>query len=326
MKYSNRAGFLKAVKSSSPDHLSRVYLVAVGDDFERAQVIASILRYLETPERSVAHFSGADFSARAFYEHMQTTSLFGGEPIAVLDGVEKLSKADALALLPVRYGYLVIGSRGKTPLTGPAEKEGVVLDALEEKPWEKEKRLSDEVHSRAANAGKTLAPDAAALFFEQLDRDSAVLISEIDKLICYTGDRTRIEARDVLAISASNKSYTNWQTAEELVWEGRELGMLDEGAFHALVPSLRSQLQLGLKIACLLEKNAPREEWSEALPRVFPKTLEKRTTQAARLGRRYFHLGLKALFEIELQSRTGSQQYAALLDLFRTKLMSYAPR
>jgi hypothetical protein len=69
-----------------------------------------------------------------------------------------------------------------------------------------------------------------------------------------------------------------------------------------------------------LDMNASREEWNKALPKVFPKTLEKRTNQAQRLGSRYFSKGLIELFDIELKSRTGANQYGALLDLFRSKL------
>ncbi|MDE3045685.1 MAG: hypothetical protein KGJ02_03475 [Verrucomicrobiota bacterium] len=312
---------MKHLKVAGPHLLSRVYLLCVPDDFERGQLFQAILRPLLTPDHSLQRFSGEGLDQRAFFDHLQTPSLFGGEPIAVLDEVEKLPKK-SFSLPSMSFGYLLMGSRGKTPLAAAVEKEGVVLDLLDEKPWEKEKRQQQLLEARAKSAGKTLTPEVIPLLFERLEKESSTLESELDKLICYVGDKNVIDRNDVLAISAESRTSTIWHTAEDLVWEGK--GLLDESEFHALVPALRSQLQLGLKIATLLSQNASSEEWSQALPRVFPRTLEKRTSQAAKLGLPYFVKGLEALFDIELKSRTGSQQYGALLDLFRARLVSYA--
>jgi len=101
---------------------------------------------------------------------------------------------------------------------------------------------------------------------------------------------------------------------------------VNETNFHGVTAAVRSQLQLGLKIASLLERSAPQTEWAEALPRVFAKTLEKRTAQAARLGSRYFSRGLIALFDMELRSRTESSEFEGLFDWFRCSLSSYAHR
>lgn len=322
MRYTNRSFFLKAVKNNSV----RIFCAAVADDFERGEIFEAILKILAAPDRTLQRFSAAALDWSSFYAHLQTTSLFGGEPIAVLDEVDKLPKKQELLNLPLDYGYLILGARAKSPFLALAEKEGLVLDLLEEKPWEKEKRLSEELYARANQAGKSLSPEVLPMLFDRLDKDSALLQSEIDKLICYSGDEHRITGADVQAISSTNRTYSFWQTAEELVWEGKPLGSFDDSSFHPLIPSIRSQLQLGLKISTLIEFGTARDEWSQVLGRVYPKTLDKRTSQAARLGSAYFSRGLKALFDIELLSRTGSQQYEALLDLFRTQLASYAPR
>ena len=128
-----------------------------------------------------------------------------------------------------------------------------------------------------------------------------------------------IERSDVFRISASSRASTLWQAAEEIVWEG-ELPAVDPASFHGLVPALRSQLQTGLKLADLSASNTPREEWNSYLPRLWPKVLEKRSSQAARLGRSFFKSGLDLLFQIELLSRTGALHEEALLDFFRISL------
>lgn len=320
MKYQNLKSFQKHLSSAAPHHLCRVYLIAIADDFERTKALDQILAYLVNPP---TRFSGADCSPRDVLDALQSLTLLGGEPIVVVDEVEKMAKKELQRLcdhLNFSSGYALFGARSKTPFAALAEKEGVVLDLLEEKPWDKEKRLAEQLADRAKNAGKRLGADGAQLLFERLGVDPALLESEIDKLICYVGDRSAITREDILELSPASRTSTLWQMAEEIVWEGGELPSLDAASFHGLIPALRSQLHLGLSLATLIEETCPADQWSRFLPKLWPKTLEKRSSQAARLGSPYFCKGLDKLFEIELLSRTHSTQYRALLDLFRAHI------
>lgn len=325
MRYTNTNSFLKHLKEATPHHFSRVYSIAISDPFDRAKMLDALLAAIVMPTHVVERFSGSDLDMRAFFDRLQTPSLFGGEPVIVLEEVEKLTKAQLTPLTPLlskppSFGYLLLGVGGKSPLLGPAEKGGVILDLLEEKPWDKEKRLLEQMEQHARLAKKQLAPLVAPFLLERLGPDSAMLEQELSKLFCYVGDRVAIERADVEAVGSQNRSFTAWQVAEELIWEGRLSQPLDESLFHALLPLLRSQLQTGMKISALLEANAPREEWDRALPRMFAKTLQKRSAQAALLGAPYFSRGLKALFELELQSRGDVEDWGALFDRFRTQV------
>jgi len=297
--------------------------VAVADDYERNQLIDQVLAVFNSPDR-VVRINTFEFTT--VREALETASLFGGETIVVLDEADKLLKADVTklqTLFPVTFGHLIVGAKGKSPLLGVMEH---VFDLLEEKPWDKEKRLHELVHTKLRSANVSISADATHLFFDRLDKDASVLENELDKLLCYIGDKKHIDADDVLAITSSTHTATTWHLAEEIVWEKKLSEAVDETNFHMVTAAVRSQLQLGLKIASLLERNAPQGEWSEALPRVFAKTLEKRTAQAARFGSRYFSRGLIALFDMELRSRTGSSEFEGLFDWFRSSLSSYAPR
>lgn len=319
MRYNSRASFLAQIKSAASNgFMSRVFFVGMPHDYERTEICESILNYLLTPDHLLERYSGSGLDVKALFDHLQTHTLLGGEPIALIDDAEKIPKGALQGLFPLQFGYLILASKGKSPLSEVVEKEGVVLDLLNEKPWEKEKRITAQLEARVKNAGKTIAPDALALLFERQDMDAGNLEREIDKLICYTGDRVHINGNDIQAICTTSRSFALWQTAESLIWEG--VGNADETQFHALIPALRAQLQLGAKISSLLAANASTEEWTKALPKVFPKTLEKRTSQASRLGGSYFTRGLIALYDIELRSRSSSTAYGALLDLFRAKL------
>jgi DNA polymerase-3 subunit delta len=316
MKYQNLKSFQKHLSSAAPHNLCRVYLIAMADDFERNKALDAILSYLVTPP---TRFSGANCEVRDVLDAMQSMSLLG-ESIVVLDEVEKIAKKSLQLLidnLNFSSGYALFGSRSKTALASLVEKEGVILDLLEEKPWDREKRLAEQLSDRAKNAGKRLDSDSAQLLFERLGTDSALLESEIDKLICYVGNNLTITRDDILKLSPASRTSTLWQTAEEVIWEQGEFPPLDSTAFHGLIPALRSQLHLGLSLSTLIEERCPADQWNRYLPKLWPKTLEKRSSQAARLGPAYFRKGLDKLFEIELLSRTNSTQYRALLDLFR---------
>ena len=177
--------------------------------------------------------------------------------------------ADLIVQSPL-YGTLLVGARSKTPLSSAIEKIGVVFDMSEEKPWDKEKRLAEQIVERVQTAGKRLAPDAVPLLFERLGTDLALMDSEMDKLICFVGEKPTIDRSDVFRISASSRKNTLWQTAEEIVWDGGAAA-LDPESFHGLVPILRSQLQLGLKLIELSAANCPRED----VERLHPSPLAK---------------------------------------------------
>jgi DNA polymerase-3 subunit delta len=327
MRYPNLKAFEKHLASAAPHHLCRCYLVLIADDQERQQAIQTLLRHL--PDGSIQRMSGAEIKLIDLFDALQSPSLFGGEAVVILDECEKLAKGQVESIIdflekPIQAGFLLLGARGKTPLAKAAEKGGVVLDLSDEKPWDKEKRISENLFERAKSAAKRLSPDAAPLLLERIGPDASLLASEIDKLICYVGDRLTIERADVYRIAASSRAHTLWQMAEGIVWEGTSA--LDPNAFHGLVPALRSQLSLGMKIASLIEDQTPMGEWAAHLPKIWPKTLEKRKEQAAQKGVSFFKKGLDLLFKIELLSRTGSTQVGALLDLFRSSMSSYARR
>lgn len=315
--------------SSPGSTSSRCYLLSIADDYERAKAAKLVISYLLSDGASPLFFSGAELEMRDLYDALQSPSLFGGEAVVFVDDVEKIGKKDLQALssqiTELQFdGFLILGSRLKTSLLPIIEKSGVVFDLIDEKIWDKEKRIIEQMSRRVENGGKRLSSDAAPLLLERVGSDSALLDQEIDKLICFVGSRPTIERSDVFRITAASKTETLWKIAEELIWEGGQNTTTD--SFYALLPALRSQLQMGLKITSLQSSGIPRGKWSEYLPKLWPKILEKRSAQAVKLGSFYFHKGLELLFEVEHLSRTGCTREQALFDLFRVKLASNVQR
>ena len=329
MKYQNLKSFEKHLANAAPNHLCRCYLVLVPEDQERLAVFQTLIQSLPLSGQSIPRMSGEKVRMKDVLDVLQSPSLFASEAALILDECEKLKRAEIDLLTdylekPDPTGYLLLGACSKTPLSKISEKIGVVFDLSEEKPWEREKRITENLFERATRAGKRLAPDAATLLLERIGCDASLLEQEIDKLICFIADRLTIERSDVFRIASSSRTYTLWQMAEGIVWEGGTV--LDPNSFHGLIPSLRSQLTLGLKIASLTQTQVPPEEWAAHLPKIWPKTLEKRKEQVAQKGLDFFKKGLELLLKIELLSRTGSNQFEALFDLFRVSLYAYARR
>ena len=325
MKYQNVKLFQKHLEASAPHGLSRVYLIAIPDDFERKRWLDVLASLISVPDQPLFRLSAADATLSELFTEIDSPSLFAQEPVALIDELEKLSKKQAQGFIdllarPDLTGYLIFGSRGKSPLYSAVEKRGVVFDLCEEKPWEKDKRLSEHLFDKARQAGKRLSSEALQLLLERVDKDIALLEGEVDKLICFTGSRSSIEPSDVQKIAASSRSHTLWQVAEEIVWEARFEGGLDEASFHGLLPAIRAQLQTGLKISSLAASQVSLSEIGARLPKIWPKMLEKRVSQAMKLGSNYFQKGLQLLFRIELLSRSGSSDLSVLLDWFRSSL------
>ena len=323
MKYQNIQLFEKSLSLSH-----RVYLVVMPSDQERFAMLQKIVQRAVPPGHSLERFS-SDVECRVLFDAMLSPSLFGGDTVVLLDECEAFKKKEVEQLLAfleknVLAGYLLLGSRGKTPLSKVVEKTGALLDMSEEKPWDRDKRLAETLIEMAKKEGKWLSPDAVPLLIECAGPDLSMLSQEMDKLICYVGDRATIERTDIFRLCGSHAQETPWQIAEEIVWEGK--GTFDPAGFVGLIFSLRSQLQLGLKITTLLEAKVPASEWTPYFPKIWPRTLEKRKGQAMHKGALYFKKGLDMLYKIESLSRTSAVLPEALFDLFRTHLSIHAKR
>lgn len=321
MKYQNLPAFEKYL-ATNPIQENHLYLIIVGDDWERSQRMQDIVKRLKIEGGRVEVYSPEDpFSS--IFDALQTPSLFGGEAVVVLDGCELLKKQQVEQMgefLKAHSfsGYLILGSSGKTALSKVVEGKGVVFDLGDEKPWDREKRLSHSLIEKAKLAGKWLSADAASLLLERIGMDASSLSQEVDKLICYVGDRPTIERADIFRISASAATSTLWEMAEAFVWEGKK--EFDDDAFPQLLFALRSQFQMGLKMASLIEEKAQEEAWSVHFPKMWPRTLEKRKEQARQKGSLFFKKGLESLYKIEMLSRGGSSQTGAFLDFLLVQM------
>lgn len=298
----------------------RIFLIILPSDQERVDLFQKVIQKMAC---TVEKFT-SDLDCRELFDALLSPSLFGDETLCLLDECELLKKKEVDSISEFlennsRFGMMLLGSRGKTPLSKIVEKKGLLLDMSEEKPWEKEKRIAQLLSEIAKQEGKWLSSDAGALLIEKLGNDLTTLSQEIHKLICFVGDRKNIERTDIFRLSSTNSNDTPWQIAEQIIWEGVETHF-DQATFVPLIFSLRSQLQIGMKMASLMDAGIPFSDWSVYFPKIWPKMLEKRREQVMRKGFAYFIRGLEALNKIEPLSRSGPFDPKALYDFFRASL------
>lgn len=325
MRFHQPSAFYHYLSAPASSQSDRVFLVASSDDFERKKALDAAILSVHQPNALIDRFLGSEVSKLHILDALSSPMLLGGEPMVVVDEADK-KLLDALCLWlkePLSFGYLFLGSKVK-PSASFFDLPCTILDLTEEKPWDKEKRLLQEMRDRASKEGKRLDPQAANLLLARLDGDSAVLAQELDKLILYCADRPQIMREDVLAIASSSKTHTLWQIADDLVWDrilssaGTEVN--DPSLFHSLLAVLRQQLMIGIKMHALHASQVAFAQWGPYFPKLKPKALEKKREAAMKLGAAYFRRGVDHLFELELLAKSGSMQNDALLDLFRLNL------
>ena len=118
---------------------------------------------------ATASFSGAEASIQQILNAL-APDLFGSKPVVLVDEVEKFEKKEMQILadhFPTQ-SYLLLGARKKVPLASAVEKEGIVLDLSEEKPWDRDKRIAEQLVEKVQKAGKRIASDVLPLLLEQV--------------------------------------------------------------------------------------------------------------------------------------------------------------
>jgi DNA polymerase III subunit delta len=321
MKFPSIAAFDKHLKHAFPDHLAPIFMIVMGCDYERRKIfdqIAALVRRKD-PDLQIVRLNGLDHPLKRVHDELFTPSLFGGSTLVIYDAADKVKNLDELysTSFPPKVHFLV-GAAAFKPLGElylKGKKEIVALDMSEEKPWDKERRL------QVSLAAQGLSPDIVAFLMGHLGSDSATLDQEVAKLLCYVGDRRPIQLKDVQAICSSRDLLTGWQLAEKIVWErAAALGdkPTDPNFFFPFIGQLRYHLQLGFRLAELLAQQSP--DIRRHFPSLRPAQLDKFIPVAQSRRPYFFQRGLKALYNLEVASKSTQIDVGALFDYFQSRL------
>ena len=319
MKFPSIQAFEKHLKVATPEQF---FLVVSPTEYERKKVIDKIGAVLN-PIRSV-RLSGMDATMIQVRDELFSPSLWGGVTVVIFDNVDKVKNlVELFSALPPQT-YLIVGAASFKPLSElyqKGKKEIVAVDLSEEKPWEKERRLQEWLISRAKEEKKVLSHESAVFLVQTLGADLSTLDQEVGKLLCYVGEREKMELADAKAICGTRDLTTGWQLSEKLVWDrpiaiGRKGS--DLGFMLPFIGQLRYQFQLGYEIADLIQKKTPFADMKHHFPTV--RQLDRYIGIAKVRRSSFFSRGLQALYELEFSSKSSGLDISLLFDLFQGKI------
>ncbi len=314
MKFHDFSSFRRSCDASRP----LVALVVAAQDYERSKIFDEIFSLLQKK----GHFQMIKFSseeADRAMEALSCGSLFAQDPLVIIDGVDLFKKKQEELVLqylknPNTHGCLLLGAREKkgVSLYGEIDAKGVVFDLGFERVKEREKRFVEKLREKCSAAGKTIEMAAVELFFTKTGLDLAIVESESEKLLCFVGEKERIERSDVALICASSDTRNLWEIAEDFVWRQKMPPSLESSLFHPLLSAVRYQLQQGLRMAS-------RESFGEESSFFYKKEEEKRNIALQR-GPSFFKKFLLLLFEIDLLSKTLGGSLDSLFSYLHSKM------
>jgi len=161
-------------------------------------------------------------------------------------------------------------------------------------------------------SGKPMDADTAARLVFTVGRDAALLKQEMDKLICYTADRERIESRDIETICTQSLECTVFQLVDAQVagQYDRALLLLNRMVRNGedrrrILSMLLRQYRILYHTHCLLDEGAPRQNFAQLLG-IPSFTVGLAQQQAKRYSLEKLKAAYSDLLDFEYQIKTGA--------------------
>lgn len=340
MKYTNVKAFEKHLIDASPKNFADVYAVIGKESFEvKSAVDALVKNLLKTQKTSEFALKVYDADKLVFEDLMQELNslpFFSDKRVVLIQNAEELSKPDMTKLedyfaRPNNTLYLIISASAINRATNfykKMEKVGVLLDFAEEKQWEKEKSSKEWIFIKVAKENRRITPDAADLLQKQIGTDLSSLNQEIDKLICFIGDRTEITRQDVMAICTVLNTENGWQLCDAIFARNAGTafrimkGLLESGVpFLALIRQIRAQVQTGYQVCTILANGGLAADVTAEYPHMRGRILDNHMQAASNYGLNRFKAAMLKIDETESAAKNGLGSDDFLSDLLLTHLV-----
>lgn len=330
---------LKALKQNLAESASHIYLIISKDSFQRKQAQDLIVNHLLKEEKNkdlcLKVFTDENFDMNRILDEMQGLSFFTPKQIFVIQNAEKLTKPlmdkfNDFFMKPTPGIYLILLASSlaiSTILYKKTEGCGVILDIPEEKPWEKERSLQAWVKEYLAANDKSASPQVCLSLIKWAGTDISTLHQELEKLICYAGDRKEITDHDITAICSSVNSETGWQLGEAIF--RRDAGtalrisksLLEDGThLLPLLRQIRSQFHTQLQICSILDSGGSITDIQKKFPYLRGSLLDRHLQIAKNYGLNKCKEGLLKIDQTELNSKNSAADPDLLCELLLVKL------
>ncbi len=199
-----------------------IYAVFGDDTYLRDQSLRAIVRAAlggEPDELAVTRFSGEQATLADVMDEVRTLPFLVKRRVVIVEGADPFVTAhrkelEAYAERPSTTGiliFLVKSWPGNTRLAKLVEKNGLSVDC--KTPDERE--LPPWLVTLASHECRArLEDDAARLLVELVGPEIGLLVSEIEKLAVYVGERGVIRREDVARMVGAGRVETIWRTIE----------------------------------------------------------------------------------------------------------------
>ncbi len=339
MKYDNLRAFEKHLEGAKLLHFSPLYFILGKDSHECQEAIHLLLRFLllspQDKELGLTIFEGSQVEEQELGTALYSPSLFVKSKVIWIQQAEKLKKTtqeilEKYFLRPLPSQTLLLSApswQKNTTFYKTVEKEGIILEFAELKPWEKEKRLAELVNKQAAAARKLISFQICQLLVKRIGIDQVLLEQEVEKLICYCGERKEITLQDVEMLCPKHQIDSVWQLGEALFRRDASAALqmahailLDGQALLPLLRQIRSQFQTEYQICLLLTQGKQTSDITAEFPYMKGQILEKHVKQAQQYGLNAFKKGLLAIDATEMRAKNSAIEEKILIEILIMQL------
>ncbi len=320
MKFTNQRGFDKHLAEAAPHHFAPVYLLINKEDFDRKEIVKTLsrllLKNLPNDEHHIKRFDASEHSFKQLMQELGAYHFFAKKRVIILENAQELKKEET-ELLEYYFSnpdpsiYLIFAATAinrAARFYKQVEKAGVILDLEEKKPWEKEAALVSFLIQWFKEQGISVPSAVAQSIVKTVNQDKFFLQQEMEKLLCFLGERKELTSRDVAAVGSGSFVQNIWQLGDAIFNRQGSLAieiacqLLNSGEnFIALLRSLRTQFQTRL-----LGAVSPPEEVQSRYPYLRGQMLHKQIQQAQKYGAAACRKGLLLIDETELLAKNGA--------------------
>lgn len=341
MRHINLHSFTQAVQQlSSP--LPPIYFLIGKEESERKEAESLLIKKLlgnQKREEALHIFDANETRISSILDTLTSKSFFADKTIVCLRNAdafnkEALSQLEAYLEAPAPFSLLILSAasihRG-SKLYKKAEKTALMLDIEEEKAWEKERALTKTVSDWVLLFEKKIDINTAKFLVEYCGADRSLLKAELEKLICYIGDRPSITAEDIRAICTKGENGDGWKLGDAIFQKNGTLALrigqalIQEGsAIFAVLRQLRSQFQTKLQLSAFLANGGGTAEIQQKFPYMRGQILQQNIQIATNYGAAALKKGILEIDAAELQAKNSSEEPRQILQQLLIKLTNTA--
>ena len=338
MRYDNIRAFEKHLEGASPHHFSPLYLIVGKDSFECKEAIQLLKRFLIPPEQKDMAFKvweGTQADPKELLTDLYSQSFFVEKRVILVNQVEKLKKnileeLEKYVKKISRSQYLILSTTALSRQTNfykLIEKEGIILEFVELKPWEKEKSVIDWVGKQAVAQRKLMSYQLCQKFVRQVGMEQPAVANELEKLFCFIGKRQEVTEQDIEQINTVVASSSVWQLGEAIFCGDAHLalktikGLLQDGSsLLPLLRQMRSQFVTAYQLCLLLLQGKQPSEIITEFPYMKGQILDKNMANARQYGMEALRRGLLEIDHAEACIKNSEMEEHLLAEVLMIKL------